>query len=400
MYFSNVFHEKGGFDVVIANPPYIDYRYIPRDTVKSLSNFYVYNPSARPNIYMFFIERSYQILKTNGVLTYINPNQFLSIDAGYTLRKMLINNTTIKFFCDVSYIKVFSEASTYSLVWSFLKRNEEDYTIRVNRCSDLNMLSATTFEISKSEITVDRELRVAIVENRELLSKVAYSKYRLGQLCKMVWGTSRSGYGKLKIKETQYLHLSEKRQRMYRPILQTSDIKRFYIDWQREFIPVSIYSENIKRVFEQEKLLIARVTKKLQSAMDTERRYVGKATIIFSSAMSLKMTISLLNSKLINYWYCTKFETTHMAGGYIRFDIPYLSQIPIPKSIIDDPSRQEPFVDLVNQILAITKEGEYLTNPTKQARVKKYEHQIDQMVYELYGLTEEEIKIVEGSAGR
>jgi len=56
----------------------------------------------------------------------------------------------------------------------------------------------------------------------------------------------------------------------------------------------------------------------------------------------------------------------------------------------------KPFIDLVDKILAITKDDDYLQNKEKQAKVKEYERQIDQMVYKLYGLTEEEITIVEG----
>ena len=68
-------------------------------------------------------------------------------------------------------------------------------------------------------------------------------------------------------------------------------------------------------------------------------------------------------------------------------------------------SEQEPFIDLVDKILAITKDNNYLENPAKQAKAclsedscsqaKEYEHQIDQMVYKLYGLTKDEIKIIE-----
>ena len=74
----------------------------------------------------------------------------------------------------------------------------------------------------------------------------------------------------------------------------------------------------------------------------------------------------------------------------------YLTQIPIPKLIIENPECQDNFVDIVDKILAITKSDDYLDNPSKRAEVKEYERQIDQMVYELYGLTEEEIRIVEG----
>ena len=56
-----------------------------------------------------------------------------------------------------------------------------------------------------------------------------------------------------------------------------------------------------------------------------------------------------------------------------------------------------PIVALVDKILAITKDADYPDNATKQAKVREYEKQIDQLVYQLYGLTDEEIKIVEGS---
>jgi len=70
----------------------------------------------------------------------------------------------------------------------------------------------------------------------------------------------------------------------------------------------------------------------------------------------------------------------------------HLKQLPL-KDIKSD--KQQPFIDIVNKILAITKDEDYLENSDKQAKVKEYEHQIDQLVYNLYGLTDDEIKIVE-----
>ena len=63
-----------------------------------------------------------------------------------------------------------------------------------------------------------------------------------------------------------------------------------------------------------------------------------------------------------------------------------------------DSQMQQPFIDLVDKILAITKDEDYLSNPTKQAKVKEYEHQIDHMVYELYGLKREEKAVVKAFA--
>ena len=59
---------------------------------------------------------------------------------------------------------------------------------------------------------------------------------------------------------------------------------------------------------------------------------------------------------------------------------------------------QKPFIDLAEKILKITKEEDYLQNPAKQAKVLDIEHQIDKLVYKLYGLTEEEQEIVQNYA--
>ena len=74
----------------------------------------------------------------------------------------------------------------------------------------------------------------------------------------------------------------------------------------------------------------------------------------------------------------------------------YITQIPIPKCVIENPDRQKAIIDSANQISAIAKDKDYLTNPAKRAKLKEYEHQIDEMVYKLYGLTPEEIAVVEG----
>ena len=71
----------------------------------------------------------------------------------------------------------------------------------------------------------------------------------------------------------------------------------------------------------------------------------------------------------------------------------YLKNIPLKEISIDN---QKPFISLVDKILAITKNDDYLVNFEKQAQVRNYERQIDEMVYKLYDLTEEELKFIEG----
>jgi hypothetical protein len=114
-------------------------------------------------------------------------------------------------------------------------------------------------------------------------------------------------------------------------------------------------------------------------------------TVLTDEKFDLRYILALMNCKFTSWFayrfiYCSAIRTMH-------FDNYYVGKIPI----IDlQREKQKPFIDHVNKILAITKDEDYLSNPAKQARVKELERQIDQMVYELYGLTPDEIAIVEG----
>jgi hypothetical protein len=77
----------------------------------------------------------------------------------------------------------------------------------------------------------------------------------------------------------------------------------------------------------------------------------------------------------------------------MHFDNSYIGKIPLKHISKSD---QKPLICIVEQILAITKHDDYLQNPQKQARVKELEREIDKMVYQLYGLSDEDIRIVEG----
>lgn len=107
--------------------------------------------------------------------------------------------------------------------------------------------------------------------------------------------------------------------------------------------------------------------------------------------MKTMMAINYLDAKLVEWFYY--WFVYNRAIRTMHFDKYYIGKLPV-KDI--DLKAQQPFITLVDQILSITKDDDYLTNPAKQARVKELEHQIDQMVYRLYGLTEAEIRIVAG----
>ena len=108
----------------------------------------------------------------------------------------------------------------------------------------------------------------------------------------------------------------------------------------------------------------------------------------------MEYILALLNSRLLSFWYINYFRSLKQAGGYLNFSKKEIKKIPLKKTNVESIGA---IVDTANRIIAITKSDNYLKDFSKQAKVKEHEHQIDQMVYKLYDLTSEEIKIVEES---
>ena len=107
-----------------------------------------------------------------------------------------------------------------------------------------------------------------------------------------------------------------------------------------------------------------------------------------SKKFDLKYLLAILNSRFA-YCFLNSIRRHRLKNYFYPDDF---RNLPIADIL---PSQQKPFINLVDDILTITKDEDYLENSSKQAKVHEHERQIDEMVYKLYDLTEEEIKIVE-----
>ena len=369
-----------GFDLVIGNPPYIDYREISSVTIKCTKHYAINTKSRRPNIFCYFIERGIEVANKQGILSFINPIAMLQSDFAYGTRKLLLEKGCINYIADCSFIKVFDSASTYTMVWDF-KKNKEQNSIPIILYNNDNFVYSHDI---KSYADNDM-FSINILKNCFSL-KIEYNK--LSDLGILKWGTSLSGYGKLKIKLQDLQKLAINQQKHYARIIQTADIKRYSIIWKEEYIPIEIYSESIQTDFLKDKLVVARMTKKLQASFDKNKFYMGKATLIVDLQLNPLYILGILNSKLIDFWYKYHFGSTHLAGGYIRYDITYLRRIPIPKITKSNQKIVDRIIALVDDILeSKAKDSTTDTN--------NLESEIDKLVYELYNLSNEEINIIE-----
>ena len=136
--------------------------------------------------------------------------------------------------------------------------------------------------------------------------------------------------------------------------------------------------------FNKPKIIFSEIVSEPQFYYDTDGIY-PEATVFFMTGEKIKYLTALLNSKAITFF----FKSFYMGGelvGKIRYKKVFLEQVPIPYPKEDDENK---IISIVDQILALKK-----NNP--QADTSELEREIDMLVYELYGLTEEEIRIVEG----
>jgi hypothetical protein len=171
-------------------------------------------------------------------------------------------------------------------------------------------------------------------------------------------------------------------------MIQTKDIKRYFIDWKGDYIEKEIYSDKLEELFSKKKLVIARVTKGIQATIDEQGYYVGKSSILIPKDRELfEILLAIINSKLINYYYRMKFETTHMSGGYIRFDIPYLKLLPIK---LPDEKQAKKIRELVLRMMKVSKEK-------IEQQITNVNYEINEEIYKLYGITDKEREVIENS---
>jgi len=112
----------------------------------------------------------------------------------------------------------------------------------------------------------------------------------------------------------------------------------------------------------------------------------------FTKELNYNYLLGLLNSTYIRFIYIQSVK--ELGRVFPQIKLEKLASLPIKKISLE---QQFPFIELVDRILSITKDGDYLENPDKKAKVKRLENEIDQLVYKLYDLTKEEIELVESS---
>ncbi|HAK00208.1 MAG TPA: type II restriction endonuclease, partial [Bacteroidales bacterium] len=456
--FPEVLNDDGdflGFDVVIGNPPYIRQEEIKELKPHLKSQFTLYTGTS--DVYIFFVEKGFEILKDNGFFTFIMPNKFMQAGYGKPTRKFLLEQNLIEII-DFGDFQVFDEATTYPciLLVSKDRPNESIFAAKIKTSNFTENFTNYILEnlnlIKQSSLTTE----IWVVEdsaNQNLLQKMCSKGERLESY--IAGGAKR---GLLTGFTEAFLIDNEKRDSiiasdpnsasLIKPFLLGRDVKPYLTSNNRNWLILIPKGFTIKRnlptdnpnfiaepmprygymeydeawdwfktnysglakhlldykdkaevridkgdywwelracdyydKFDKPKILYQVFQVKPCFIFDESGMYCNNSMWFIPS--DDKVFLGILNSK-VGWWLISKYCTAIQNGYQLIWK--YFSQIPIAKGI--DTARGKISV-LVDDILSTKKQ-----NPS--ADTTDLENQIDQLVYQLYDLTEEEIKIVEG----
>lgn len=385
---------RSGFDIVIGNPPYVVYEGNHKgelDSIKKQAEFKI-ALGGKLNAYKLFLAKAINTLTSkNGIITLIFQNSFLADKQAENLRKYIFSNSefiTIDSFPerDNKKKRVF-ESAKMSVCIVFIRNCFSDSLFYVNFWNDKDKTSGicTAFTpndikmIDSSSMTIPRikkEFKELIIKIKNLKEVIKVKCYQ-GELNMTVhrpYFTMDSSFPKvLKGASIQRYFYTED---MSQGVVEYVNEKKYLKDFKKS---EKAYHHESERIAMQG-MTGANDKIRLVSTILPSNIYLAHSCnyILSDKSYNLKYILGILNSKIMN-WYFRCFSTNSNVNSY------EVEQLPIPTAT---PTQQQEIIVLVDKILAAKKQD-------SSADTSALESEIDEFVYNLYGLTDEEIKIIE-----
>jgi len=396
--FPEVLNDDGdftGFDVVIGNPPYINYRDIKSVKEKTyLSNRYSVS-EYQSDLFILFIEISYNLLMYKGQFSYIVPNSITNNLNNSKIRKFILNKSMIYSIVNTP-IGVFPDATVDTIVISTTLHKIGDNTLTAYDSTNQNIKKIR--ELNQNEFESNRNFYFDFLTDRttkKIIQNIEKETVPLISITDSSSGIKEYETGKGVPPQTEedrkakVFNSKKKIDKTFRKHVVGADILPYIINWKGNYLKYGQWlaaPRNFK-FFMGERLIIREIPghNKLIAAY-TNKNYTVKNTahiFIPNSDFNVKYLIGLLNSKLFGFYFINKFSERDKV--FPKAKIGQCRLLPI-KSINKD--NQKAIIKKVDRILYVKKQE--LNSDTTAL-----EAEIDRMVYDLYGLTEEEKKIVE-----
>lgn len=435
--FPEVLDDNGdflGFDAVIGNPPYFSLSKIKEEAAfLERAGYKTYLKGT--DIYSLFYERGGAVLKQKGYLTYITSNSWIRAQYGDPLKQMFKDVLQPRILLNIEDIQVFEEATVESNIITLQKQPTIDSFQICNMEADYMIGSALSeyFDLKKQDFEIPEsfEWLLGNPEITNLKQKIENCSNLLGTLNIRINFGIKTGYNAAFIldqsKKEELVSLDEKNDQIIKPILRGRDLKKYSFAFSQQYIistfpTLKIDIENYPKIkdyfneigkkrleqsgepgsrkktsnkwfetqdtiaywqdFEKPKIVWGEISDKPKFAYD-ESGFYAEATTFLMTGEKLKFLLAILNSK-VSEWYFNLIGTT-TGMGTNRWKKYKIELLPIAKASV---AQEKEIEAIVSKIIDLKK-----TNPS--ADTTSLEDEIDQLVFKLYGLTDEEIAIVE-----
>lgn len=382
---------KEGFDIIIANPPYITIalgkkqKFFTEETIKNFKDIYKNVFEYKGNTFSLFFAKSIFLLNKKSILTFITPNTLLLNPTFSKTREFILKHSNIEFLLNITD-KVFEEAEIGGNLITILSRsNNGDHIIRFKEIDDLNDFTNNfSYNLIKQEtFRTTKDFKFNLDQSSEILfDKIYFNTIPLGKVVKFYQGIITGDNKKYLSKEK----INDK----YCKILRGRDINKYYYVFDETYVLFDtnkLWSNTNEEYFHFIPKLINRQTgDSLIAAYDDKGFFTLDSTHIqlpINNEFDLRYVLSLFNSKLLNFFY----NHSVREQGRTFAQVKTINLKPLPIKIISKDD-QKIYSNIVDKILKAKQH-----NP--QTNTQHLEDQIDIMVYKLYNLTYEEVKIID-----
>ncbi|MCQ2684459.1 class I SAM-dependent DNA methyltransferase [Helicobacter pylori] len=448
--FPEVLDDEGdflGFDCIIGNPPYIRQEQI-KDLKPLLEKQYkdFYNSTA--DIYTYFFALSFHLLKEKGFSAFITSNKYARAKYGAQLREWLLKKTTIVSYMELNALKVFESAAVDTSIMNFIKQTppkESVFKYYEPTPNDKDDLESTPHLLMKQNALSTESFIFANATLLDLRDKIESVGTPLKDWDIQINYGIKTGANEAFIitteKREEILNACktkeerERTERLIKPILRGKDIKRYSYEWAGEWLinthngytsslkskipPIDIEKYPALKThldahldtiatrcdqgdtpyhlrncayledFEKEKIVYPETSQGAYFIYENSGIFLEKtAFMIVSDAYNLKLLTALLNSKLITFYFKNFCGGCILGKSGYQYNKHALEKIPIPKITEKNQELADKITDGAKQILALKAKD-------PKANTQQLEKEIDALVYQLYHLTDEEIKIIE-----
>ena len=395
---------KAGFDVVIGNPPYIQlsmFEWFDDDQKVYMLDRYC-SSMGRLNTFGFFVEKGLNLLNKSGNLGFIIPNTILTQEYYQTVRKLILDDSSIQEIVSFDNM-VFADAVVETTTLLLTKRKIGS-TIKITDCHS---------DIDYSHKTIDKKVFQKAYQNQflvkvnqvslEVRNSFDSSPLKIGDIAEVNQAIA------LKQDRTAFIFKTSKGKN-YKPLLDGRDINRYILKWPGNYLKYdinAIHSCKREDIFlSKEKIFFRRVSANLIATLDTQQHYALNTLVVVNlkdnAEFNIRYLLALLNSRAVDWYYNTFFKSTKKVFSEIQ--ARSVRQISIPAIDFSNSKQKNTHDQIVKHVDNLLKLNKQLQN-TKleiqrqqiQRSIAHAEKKIDELVYALYGLSKEEIEVIEKS---